>query len=309
MPADIFRMRKGGHLMTLQQLRYFCVMSNVLHYTRAAEQLYISQPSLSYALSELEKELGVPLFEKRKRKTHLSQYGEAFLPYAKSALDTLAQGQSKILKMSSPLDGNINFGYIYSASSELPEFVESFRIQEDAQSVSFFFQQSTMDVLMDRLLNGTLDLLLAVKPDIAQVDYLPIYKQELFLIVFPDHPLASKEFVTLDDIKDEKFILVSQKNILRRQLQEQFVDAKFVPQILFEIDECNSIAAFVNAHVGITIMPRTPLMQNYDLRMIPFADGGLYRDICLLWDKDRKPMPSVQRFIDFARNRQPQEKN
>lgn len=290
--------------MTLQQLRYFTVMSTVLHYTRAAEQLYISQPSLSYALSELEKELGVPLFEKHKRKTRLSQYGEAFLPYAKNALDTLAQGQSKILKMSSPLEGNINFGYIYSVSSELPSLVESFRVQEEAQSVSIFFQQSTMDLLLDKLLNGTLDLLLAVKPDIEQIDYVPIYQQELYLIVFPDHPLANRSSVTLDDIRDEKFILVSQKNVLRRQLQEKFGHEAFSPQIMFEIDECNSIAAFVNAHAGITIMPRTPLMQNYDLRMIPFSDGGFKREICLLWDRDRKPMPSVQRFIDFAKQQQ-----
>jgi len=56
---------------------------------------------------------------------------------------------------------------------------------------------------------------------------------------------------------------------------------------------------------GITIMPKTPLMQNYDLKMIPFADGGFKREICLLWASDRKPMPSVQRFIDFARQQHP----
>lgn len=288
--------------MTLQQLRYFVVMSGVLHYTRAAEQLYISQPSLSYALSELEKELGVKLFEKNKHKTKLSQYGEAFLPYAKSALDTLAQGQTKILKMSSPLEGNINFGYIYSVSGELPSLIETFRTHEQAENLSFFFQQSTMDNLLDRLMNGTLDLLLAVKPNIKQsIDYLPLYRQEIFLIVFPDHPLANREYVTLDDIRDEKFILVSQRNVLRKQLQEYFSEASFNPQILFEIDECNAIAAFVNAHAGITIMPETPLMSNYDLKMIPFANGGLFREVCLLWDKERQPMPSVQRFIDFAK--------
>lgn len=290
--------------MTLQQLRYFVVMSNVLHYTRAAEQLYISQPSLSYALSELEKELGVKLFEKNKRKTMLSPYGEAFLPYAKNALDMLAQGQTKILKMSSPLEGNINFGYIYSVSGELPELVETFRGQEDASNLSFFFQQSTMDNLLDRLMNGTLDLLLAVRPNIKEsIEYVPLYRQEIFLIVFPDHPLAKREFVTFDDIRDEKFILVSQRNVLRKQLQENFSLENFNPQVLFEIDECNAIAAFVNAHAGITIMPETPLMSNYDLKMIPFANGGLHREICLLWDKERKPMPSVQRFIDFAKSR------
>ena len=81
--------------MTLQQLRYFCVMAEVLHYTKAAKQLYISQPSLSYALSELSKELGVPLFGKSGKRTYLTQYGEAFLPYARNALAELSKGRNR----------------------------------------------------------------------------------------------------------------------------------------------------------------------------------------------------------------------
>ena len=67
--------------MTLLQLQYFRVLARNLHYTRTAEELHVSQPSLSYAISGLEEELGVKLFEKKGRKTTLTSYGEQFLPY------------------------------------------------------------------------------------------------------------------------------------------------------------------------------------------------------------------------------------
>ena len=97
--------------MTLQQLRYFCVTAEVLHYTRAAELLYISQPSLSYALSRLEKELNMPLFEKRGKQVALTTYGAEFLPYAKRALSELSKGQERLKELRAPSAGIINLGY------------------------------------------------------------------------------------------------------------------------------------------------------------------------------------------------------
>ena len=78
--------------MTLLQLQYFQVLARVLHYTRAAEELHISQPSLSYSISELEKELGVKLFKKENRKISLTAYGEQFLPYVQRSLALLDEG-------------------------------------------------------------------------------------------------------------------------------------------------------------------------------------------------------------------------
>ena len=110
--------------MTLQELRYFCVTAEVLHYTRASRLLYISQPSLSYALNKLEQELGVSLFKKDGKKVTLTKYGEEFLPYAKRALAELSEGTEHLREMKVPASGGINMGYIYSVSfSALPEFV------------------------------------------------------------------------------------------------------------------------------------------------------------------------------------------
>lgn len=86
--------------MTLLQLQYFETLARVLHYTRAAEELHIAQPSLSYSIGELEKELGVKLFEKGNRKIHLTEYGERFLPYVQKALLVMDEGTNELKRMS-----------------------------------------------------------------------------------------------------------------------------------------------------------------------------------------------------------------
>ena len=78
--------------MTLLQLQYFSTLARVLHYTHAAEELHISQPTLSYSINELEKEMGVRLFEKQNRKIFLTESGERFLPYVKKAMQLLDEG-------------------------------------------------------------------------------------------------------------------------------------------------------------------------------------------------------------------------
>ena len=288
--------------MTLQQLRYFCVTAEVLHYTRAAELLYISQPSLSYALSKLEKELNMPLFEKRGKQIALTTYGAEFLPYAKRALSELSKGQERLKELRAPSAGIINLGYIYSVSfSVLPTFVDRFYAHYGSRQTAFRFHQGMAGMLIEQLLNGSLDLLIAGKPDIDSIDYLPIASQELFLAVPASHRLASREAVTLSEIRDEQFISITHDAIIYRQLADRFKQADFVPNIVFEADEYSSIAASVTIGAGVAIVPKLPVLDNFNLRLIPFADTDMKRDVCMLRYRMHTLSPAAESVWSFAR--------
>ena len=117
--------------MTLQQLVYFCTLADILHYTKAAAALHIAQPTLSYAIAELQRELGVPLFEKRGSKTALTSFGAAFLPYASRSLEAIEEGQKTLAAMLSLDKETINLGYIYSVSFDfLPKIISEFQKEE-----------------------------------------------------------------------------------------------------------------------------------------------------------------------------------
>lgn len=288
--------------MTLQQLRYFCVMTEVLHYTKAANLLYISQPSLSYSLGELEKELGVPLFEKIGKQTRLTKFGTAFMPYAKRALEELSLGQEKLLEMVNPTGGSINLGYIYSVGFKvMPRFVDKFYIHQGNRQITFRFQQSMTEILLENLLDGSLDIVISAQPDIDKIDYLPIYRQEMFLAVPANHSLADRNTVSITDLANEKLISINHNTSMYKQLDECFKKADMRPQIIFEVDECSSIAAFVETGAGIAIMPHLPVLDSYNVKLIPFADPPMKRDICVLKHKDRYMSPPMQCFWDFAK--------
>ncbi len=289
--------------MTLQQLRYFCVTAEVLHYTRAADLLYISQPSLSYALSKLEKELNMPLFEKRAKQVALTRYGAEFLPYAKRALAELSKGQERLKELRAPSAGIINLGYIYSVSfSVLPTFVDRFYAHYGSRQTAFRFHQGMAGALIEQLLNGSLDLLIAGKPDIDSIDWLKIASQQLFLAVPASHRLAARESVTLSDIADEQFISITHDAIIYRQLAEQFKQADFVPNIVFEADEYSSIAASVTVGAGVAIVPKLPVLDNFNLKLIPFADANMTRDVCMLRYRMHAMSPAVQSVWSFAKH-------
>ena len=288
--------------MTLQQLRYFCVTAEVLHYTRAADLLYISQPSLSYALSKLEKELNMPLFEKRGKQIALTTYGAEFLPYAKRALSELSKGQERLKELRAPSAGIINLGYIYSVSfSVLPTFVDRFYAHYGSRQTAFRFHQGMAGVLIEQLLNGSLDLLIAGKPDIDSIDYLPIVSQELFLAVPASHRLASREAVTLSEIRDEQFISITHDAIIYRLLADRFKQASLSPNIVFEADEYSSIAASVTVGAGVAIVPKLPVLDNFNLRLIPFADTDMKRDVCMLRYRMHTLSPAAESVWSFAR--------
>ncbi len=288
--------------MTLQQLRYFCVTAEVLHYTRAAELLYISQPSLSYALSKLEKELNMPLFEKRGKQVALTAYGTEFLPYAKRALSELSKGQERLKELRAPAAGIINIGYIYSTSfSVLPSFVDQFYAHHDSRHVAFRFHQGMAGVLIEQLLNGSLDLLIAGKPDIDSIDYVTIASQQLYLAVPASHRLASRENVALSDIAGEQFISITHDAIIYRELADRFKRASFTPNIVFEADEYSSIAASVTVGAGVAIMPKLPVLDNFNLKLVPFSDDSMTRDVCMLRYRMHTMSEAVQSVWSFAR--------
>ncbi|MBR0308906.1 MAG: LysR family transcriptional regulator [Mogibacterium sp.] len=288
--------------MTLQELRYFCVTAEVLHYTRAAELLYISQPSLSYSLAKLERELDVPLFEKHGKKITLTKYGAEFLPYAKRALGEVSQGLGRLQELKLPSAGIINLGYIYSVSfSVLPEFVNKYYISQGSEQNAFRFHQGMAGALMEKLLNGSMDLLIAGETDISSVESIPIYRQELVLAVPASHRLAKRTSVSLSDLSEENFISINHDAVIYHQLESKFRNAEITPNTILEADEYSSIAASVTTGAGVAITPRLPILDNFNIKLIPFSDQSMTRDVCIIRSASYEMSPAVKSVWDFAK--------
>lgn len=294
--------------MTLQQLTYFIVLADTLHYTKAAQRLFVSQPSLSRAISELEKELGTQLFAKNGKDTVLTKYGKAFLPFADEAIKKIEAGKKAVEDMIRP-SPTVQLGYIYSLSfSTLPKYLEGFLSIQENRDIQFSFYQGMSSTIVDKLKKGELDIALSLKTDDATIASVPIFEQPLYLVVPRGHRLTKKKQIVLNDLKSEKYITINRNSGLRRQLDDIFETLDVMPKITFEAEECNAMASFVSANLGISIMPEIPALHSYNVEIIPMADKLFKREIHLLWVKERALSPAALKFYNYLQIKSETEK-
>jgi DNA-binding transcriptional LysR family regulator len=285
--------------MKLMQLEYFQTLAKILHYTKAAQTLHISQPSLSYAIASLEKELGVTLFTKNCRSITLSPYGATFLEYVNQALDSLDQGVKTIHSIKGATIGEVSIGYIYSLSTSLvPKIVEGFKENKDNSGIKFNYTQNLQKGLVEDLNTGKIDLALCADTDSSIVS-VPIIEQELFLVVANGHPLANKKSVTFKNISHLPFILLHEDSALRKKLNREFKKINVVPNIVAEAQECSATLQYVVHNSGVTIVPQVPGLDYLPVTKIKIKTPGFSRKIYLSWVNTHAPMPTVRKVRNY----------
>jgi DNA-binding transcriptional LysR family regulator len=286
--------------MTLHQLQYFKRLAEVRHYTNAARELHISQPSLSQAVHALEEELGVLLFDKSHKKIILTSAGRIFYAHVVKVLEVLDEGVRETRSIGGAYQEIIRVGAIYSMGFQLlPRLIDGFYQQVDRDRVKFSFVQNVNDYLVADLQGHQIDVALLTEPGEA-LESLAVLEQELFVVVNAAHPLAGHQTVRMDQIKDETLILTTPESGLRRFLERAFKRLKISPKILFDAAECNAILSHVALDQGVGIIPDIPAMDREGVKILRIEDPGFRRKIYLAWPRGEALSEEVRRFIDFV---------
>ena len=186
--------------MNLSQLYYFQKLAELQHYTHAAAELFISQPTLSHAISGLEEDLGCKLFRKQGRNVRLTEDGEIFREYVDEALGVLDDGVAALKIRQGRLSGTLNVGAIATVRADyLPALVLDYR-RKRGNLVELRIEQGSTQELVDGLLEGKLDLAIASRINDARFIYTQLFGQSLGVIVRDDHPLAGRASITLSEL-------------------------------------------------------------------------------------------------------------
>lgn len=289
--------------MNLRQLEFFVTLSELEHMTQAAQTLNTTQPNLSHSMNELEKELGVPLFEKKGRNIALTKYGHFFLTYVKRSLAELYSGEQALKELISPTKGHISFGFIYTMGAfHAPPLLEAFKKIPENQDITFSLCQGTTTDIIKQLLNEEIDLALcSLKADDSRINFEKIIEQELVLITALDHPLATSDDVYLDQIVNYPLISFSKKSGLRPIIDQLFEESQLqLPQIALETDEDHTVAGFVQHDFGIAIMPNIPTLPSFRVKVLKIKNLPFKRYIYLAKLKDKYLPPATLKFHDFA---------
>ncbi|MFT8321871.1 MAG: LysR family transcriptional regulator [Bacillus sp. (in: firmicutes)] len=290
--------------MNLRHLHYFRVLAKFEHYTQAAAKLSITQPSLSHAISELEKELETYLFEKQGRNIRLTKYGKFFLEYVNLALDQLELGEKKLKQLTSPSHGHIDLAFIYTLGANfVPNLLKEFSSKENFENLSFKLHQSTTNEIISTIKEQKIDLAFCSyienEPDI---EFVPLVEQELVLVVSEDHPLASLDHIDLKDTEEYPYIFFSEASGIRPIIDNMFKKINIAPHVVCEVEEDHAMAGLVSINYGIAIMPKLNALQHYKLKVISIKEPLLQRFIYVASLKNHYLSPATLQFRSFAIN-------
>ena len=188
--------------MNLSQLYYFQKLAELQHYTHAAEELFISQPTLSHAISGLEEDLGCKLFRKQGRNVRLTDEGVEFKTYVDEALGILDEGIAAMKIRQGRLTGTVQVGAIATVRADyLPALVLDYR-RKRGSLVELRIEQGSTNELVDGLIEGKLDLAIASRVDDPRIAFTQLFDQSMGVIVRQDHPFAQLDSISLSELAD-----------------------------------------------------------------------------------------------------------
>jgi len=287
--------------LNLYHLRYFVTLAHLEHYTKAAEKLMITQPSLSHAISLLEKELGVTLFEKEGRNVVLTKCGKMFLADVDKSLEILDLNV-KTLKMISTGEGRIDLAFLRTLGIDfVPELTKKFLQANQEKSINFHFHTGVTADIIQGLKDKKYDIAFCSKIEKEQnIEFIPIAKQELVLIVPTDHPLADKDTIDLIETIPYPQILFTHKSGLRPVIDDLFRQIGEQPKVAYEVEEDQVIAGLVSKNFGIAVCPNMDMLNFMNLKVIQIASPSFERAFYLAVIKDKYLTPIVQKFKNFV---------
>lgn len=283
--------------MNLNQLYYFRTLAKHEHYTNAASELHISQPSLSRAISSLENELGIYLFEKEGRNVRLTKSGKRYLEFVNSALAELDAGKAQIRKEQSMSDGYINIGLISSIENDsFPDWVRSFEASFH-KKVFFSCKNGTSLELADGLNRDSFDLIFCTAiPREPLIRFVPVLEQSLVFVCAPDHRLACRESVHISELEQEAMIPYTHTSKMQEIISSIFQNAGVNVRIVSEAEEDRTILGLIQAGLGSSVMAYSSSTHVEGLRVIPLTGTGYHRYVCMGYRKDRPRQPMAELF-------------
>lgn len=282
--------------MELLHLKYFQKVAHTEHISKSAEELNIVQPALSRSIHNLEKELGVKLFDRTGRVIKLNENGKVFLHIVDDVLKSLEFGKKKLLDMNNKLDNEIKL-VVLAGTISIPNLILEFRnLYPDT---TFKLLQYSSDIE-----NSTdYDFIISSTLEKIESDYnIILLKENIVLGVSSTHPLASKAFVNLNDVKDEDFIAFAKNKPFRDISDTLFENAGFRPKIVFESEMPQVVHGLVKAGVGVSLIPLKTwdIVSDDSIKLINIKSPSCNRYLNLSWNPDCYLSNRALLFKDFV---------
>ncbi|MCM2310371.1 MAG: LysR substrate-binding domain-containing protein [Steroidobacteraceae bacterium] len=275
--------------MNLRDLRYLVALADERHFGKAAERCFVSQPTLSAQIRKLEEYLGVPLVERQPRRVSLTPTGEKIVERARRTLQE-ADAIVEIARTDrDPLSGALRLALIPTVGPYLlPHVVGPLRKAVPRLKLMLYEYQTAP--LLEKLRAGEIDLgIIALPMPTEGLETEAVYDEPFTLAVPANHPLADRDKVKLDDLKDETLLLLEDGHCLRDHALSVCSRIRLNQEQDYRATSLETLRQMVAAGHGITLLPElaaaTPVGTARGLRIKPFSRPAPVRTIGAVWRK------------------------
>lgn len=285
------------------ELAWFIKLAETQHVTWTADEMDLTQPTLSRAIARLEAEVGVPLFSRIGRRLVLNEFGKLFYESAKLAMTELELGKKRVAELASMSQHQIRIGTLHGIVPVLIHaIVDPFHSR--SPSTTFYFRLGSPTEIINELELGHLDFILTTTmPDKKHLNWTEISKQVFYLAVGPEHKLASKHCAYLAEVAKDDFIAMRSGTAIRNLTIAMCRQAGFVPNIVLESSEIAPIRSLVAHGIGISIIPKSyTAREPENVAYLDISDKGVqnYRDMVVVWDPNGSRIPMLKPFLEFV---------
>ena len=292
--------------MDIEYIKRFVVVAECLNFSKAADAMFISQPTLSYSISSLEKKLGTPLLVRNTKSVKLTRAGELFLPAATEIVEAYQNAINGINQEFNLGGDTLNIGYIGPAMDNmLSGWVKKFR--EVYPDVKIHILHYTSSKVAEAFQNRAVHLGILYKMNLVNLPglkYREVGNERFKVLLNSEHPLASCERIDLQQLKDEPFL------ICERSCSPNYYDKVYAicekrglkPKISQTLGQVSDIYRVVGAGLGVAIMSHSE-SRSYDAYNVKFVDiddgDDLNNSVIMAWANNLPPM--ARQFRDITK--------
>lgn len=288
--------------MEVYQLRYFIAVAETANFTKAAERSFISQPSLSQQILNLEEEVDQKLFHRLGRKVALTDAGQILLEHAYRIV-TEVENATRELKEDPEQGYRVSVGIIPTvAHFFLPAVVAHCRTNEVRLTLTSY--ESFRAEIVTAILDGEIDLgLVSLPVDEKRLVATPLFTESLLLGLSSEHPLAAAKEVHVADLRGQNFIMLGDASSLTSQVQRLLGDLDFEPRIMHRAAQISTVKSLTALGLGVSILPRSARTANDPAGLVyrKFSGVAPTRTISLIRHYRRHLGRGAQMFADAAR--------
>ena len=253
--------------LTLRQLQCFSAVAKNRSFTRAAEELHLTQPAVSMQVRQLEQQAGLPLTEQFGKQLHLTEAGEEVYRYARSILGEVEEMGSVLDRLKGFAGGRLRIAAISSANYFAPKLLGTFheRFPDVGVSMNVTNQKAVLDLLLDNEVDMAI---MGQPPKDSQVEAIPFMENPLIIVAPPGHRLASRKRIQLKELEKEVFLVREAGSGTRGAMERFFRDNKLKLTTGMGMGSLSSIKQGVQAGLGVGLLPRDAVLVELQLELL-----------------------------------------